>query len=886
MQKYGATDVSTRTVHDLLTTINTMSLRIKSLERYEHALREIHKVIIMMRPGFNLQLMDLNAMPALIVQFFSDMTGRDMTGRDITHNINYKYDYNFNGALPFQTPPPQPFYGEHGLQQPPPQPPFQPPPPQPPFQPPPQPPFQPPPQPPFQPPPQQPPQPPLQQPPQPPLQQPSPQPLPQQTPCQTIVPQIELTVDEMRDLQNVYQNMQQQTITWDHLGALMTTMIRIMQVRVVNSVTIVNAINSLKNVTMLTNFDFNDFLQCVARETAFQFTISPDLCRIIVAFIQFFQNTYSSITLTLFKYVNLDDLIVSTNSMHVIIVQLYEFYTKIYFFVMQTSFVYTNSDSFVETTAMLYNRIEALTASAQSTTIVSGLQEKLREERSKNNILDRDKNNALKNASDLEDRYKNLLTENRNLKTENERLTLLENESQSLSRDNDELLSENNRLKEANTELLKRSSQNYKNFKNEQIKVKAEQEKIQDLEKRLQDAEDMQVQNVNDDAQNIITELKRSLKEKENELQEVQTLHSNKLTYVQSQIDLDAIAYREKLASMEQEFTKTINERNDTIKQLNETLTAGNLQNYELAAQLKEAKQELSDSKQNIIEQLKVGVKKSKFGDNDDEIIEFALNALDVMYKKVKQIDPNLGNLLQDSNNINPQLSVQQRDALNNWLDNLSQIMTANDILNLNAVINMAGVKNQIAHIIPANMLRDSAGNLLPAHQIQNADNVVLISAVSMLVSEYNRLAGEISTLTATSAAQSEASALIANCSQQIAALQEELRKNKEDFEKINNLVQTSSPQLNDKTIQLMKTELDTTKSQLNNLKKITNEQLKQMADNGVQVEMSKLNTQIDEINSLLLNSRTVTQDILDWKTNMMELYESLARSTAEMETI
>ncbi|AAQ91641.1 unknown [Choristoneura fumiferana DEF multiple nucleopolyhedrovirus] len=870
MQKYGATDVSSRTVHDLLTTINTMSLRIKSLERYEHALREIHKVIIMMRPGFNLQLMDLNAMPALIVQFFSDMTGRD-----ITHNINYKYDYNFNGALPFQAPPPQPFYGEHGLQQPPPQPPFQPPP-QPPSQ-------QPPPQPPSQ---QPPPQPPSQQP-QPPPQQPPPQPPPQQPPCQTIVPQIELTVDEMRELQNVYQNMQQQTITWDHLGVFVTTMVRIMQVRVINSVTIVNAINSLQNVTILTNFDFNDFLRCVARETALQFTISLDLCRIIVAFIQFFQNTYFSITLTLFTYVNLDGLIVSTNSMHVIIVQLYEFFTKIYFLVMQTRFVYTNSDGFVQTTAMLYSRVEALTASAQTTTVVSSLQEELRKERIKVNNLDREKNSALQSASDYENRYKNVQSENENLKTQVERLTPLENESRTLTLDKEELLSENNRLKEANaklqndnTELLKRSAQNFENFKNEQIKVKEEQEKSKDLERRLQNVEDLQTQNVNNDAQDIIFELRRNLKEKENQLQEAKTSNSTALSKLQFQIDSDAATYRAKLASMEQEFNKTINERNNTINQLNEALVAAKAQYDELITQLEKGQQELNNTNE---------YEGKKFGDDTDKIIEFALTALDLMYKRVREIDPNLGNgvdLSQNPNNMNLQLAEQQRDLLNNWFVSLNQTMATNDILNFNSVLNMASVKNQIAHIIPANMLLGPDGNLMTPQQVQNADNVVLISAVSTLVSEYNRLAGEVFNLTANSAAQSEASALIANCSQQIAALQEELRKNKEDFKKINNLVQTSSPQLNDKTIQSMKTELDTAKSQINNLKKATTEQLKQMADNGVQVEMSKLNTQIDKINSLLLHYRSVTQDIFDWKTNMMELYESLARTTAEMETI
>ena len=689
----------------------------------------------------------------------------------------------------------------------------------------------------------------------------------------------------MRELQNVYQNMQQQTITWDHLGIFITTMVRIMQLRVINSVTIVDAINSLQNVTTLTNFDFNDFLRCVKRETAIQLTISPNLCRIIVAFIQFFQKTYLSITLTLFTYENSDNLIVSTNSMHIIVVQLYEFFTRIYFFIMQTNFVYTNSDGFVETTAMLYSRVEALTASAQTTTIVSNLQGELRRERVKVNNLEREKNSAIQSASEFENRYKNIQSENDSLNAEIERLTPLAGGLQTLSLDKKELLRENNRLKEANTklqsenlELLKRSSQNYENFKNEQIKVKEKQEKSKELEKRLQDAEDMQTQNVNNDTQKIITELKRSLTNTENQLQEVKTLHSTKLSELQSEIDLNAVTYRAKLASLEQEFNRTINERNDTIKQLNETLAAGNLQYDELVAQLKAGEQELINSRQRIIELeslLQTNAKNKGLSENDQELIEFLLSTLNSLYISAKEIDPNMAknvDFSQDKSGMSAELAYKQQNALIEWFNKLTRVLAANDILNLNSISGTISLRNKIAEIIPANIIKSEPEDM------ENFDNNDIINGVRTLVSEYNRLNISNTTL-------NDERALIATCSQQIAALQEDLRKNKEDVAQINNLVQTS-PQLNNKTIQLIKAELETAKSQLTNLKKATTEQLKQMADAGVQVEMSKLNTQIEEINSLLLNYRSVTQDIFDWKTNMMELYESLARTSAEMETI
>nr|UWK31613.1 desmoplakin [Spodoptera exigua multiple nucleopolyhedrovirus] len=89
--KYKNTDVSASTVQNLLQTINSMSQRCRGQANTEDVLQRVRSIILMHRPHLanriDLQLPELT-MEALMPN--------STNASQITHNFNYKYDYNTN----------------------------------------------------------------------------------------------------------------------------------------------------------------------------------------------------------------------------------------------------------------------------------------------------------------------------------------------------------------------------------------------------------------------------------------------------------------------------------------------------------------------------------------------------------------------------------------------------------------------------------------------------------------------------------------------------------------------------------------------------------------------------------------------------------------------
>lgn len=89
--KYKNTDVSGNTVHNLLQTINSMSQRCKNQANTDDILQRIRTIIVMYRPHLAARL-DLQV-PELVIEA---LMPNSTLANQITHNFNYKYDYNTN----------------------------------------------------------------------------------------------------------------------------------------------------------------------------------------------------------------------------------------------------------------------------------------------------------------------------------------------------------------------------------------------------------------------------------------------------------------------------------------------------------------------------------------------------------------------------------------------------------------------------------------------------------------------------------------------------------------------------------------------------------------------------------------------------------------------
>lgn len=858
---------------DLLSTINSMSARIKALERYEHALREIHKVIVVMRPGFNLQVLDPDAMPALIVQFFSDLTGRNTT-----HNINYRYDYNVGGALPFQPPPPQPFhpYGQYWPQQPPQPPPDQPQ------------------QPPPQQPPQPPPQPPPQQPPQPPPQPPPPQQL-------ALAQQIELSVDEVRELQTLQLNMQQQTITWSHFAAFIGTMTRILQTRVVNSAFLIGAIEALQNVDRLTNYDFNEFLRCVANETALRFEIAPDLCRVVAAFIQFFQKTHMVVYRTTFTYVNSQSLTASAEALHLTIVKLFWFFSKIYVYVMKAEFVYTNSTALAVTIEELYARVEAMPVAAQNSADLARLHAEMRALRTVTADLQGMRDSAEQRLQAANARYEAADAKSRELDQQLVRLRPLAAQSETLRFEKSELAAENERLRGeiaalqsasanglAGAETVSRLAASLADAQAQLTARTAEQnlviaQKDNEYATKTQQAAADYVAKLNAEREAY----ERNLRAKEDELgATIQRLREENAE-LRSALD----NRNREFAQGSDQFAAVnlqLNEARRAVAEKNDQLVAANEIGARLEQQLAGATQQLAKTEQLLVQQQESGSMETDKQEMDKEKSDYLLTALDIMYKNARILNPNLGgrDLSQNLNDLQFGLASEQRLALEQWFRTLRETTAPNDVLNFAALANVNDLvndlKSQIITRIPANMLRTFDNRIVKPEEAGAVDNVTLISAVSRLVDEYSRLGLENAQLeSANKTLYDDNVTLSETCAQQLKSLRDDLNKNMSNVAAINDLVKTT-PELDKQAIQDVRTELSKTQSRLKSLKEAKLVELKQMASTSALEEMGKLNSNIREINSLLSKHAAITEDIFKWKTTMLEVYESLARTMAE----
>ncbi|AGR56975.1 desmoplakin [Choristoneura occidentalis alphabaculovirus] len=864
---------------NLLSTINSMSARIKALERYEHALREIHKVILVMRPGFNLQVLDPDAMPALIVQFFSDLTDRNTT-----HNINYRYDYNVAGALPFQPPPPQPYhpYGHYWPQAPPQPPPQQPPPQQPPPQ-------QPPPQ---QPPPQQPP------PQQPPPQQPPPPPPP------ALVQQIELSADEIRELQKLHLNMQLETITWSHFAAFIGSVTHIVQMRIVNNTFLVDTIAALQNVKRLINYDFDEFLRCVAKETALLFKISPYLCRVFATFIRFFQNTHELIYKVTFTYVDAQSLTNSVDSLQIIVRKLFWFFAKIYVHFKRTEFVFITFDHFVSTLDELSMLVEALPDAAQNNAELDRFHSEMRALRANYTELQKQK-------VEIEQRLEtaNLhrqTVDDRNLELNQQILTLrpLKENLAALSLNVKELTKENVRLQgeiQLQNQPVGAPNNSYLNeYTEAQKNFQLEQKKRRDLEQQLRDIQATQAtrsQSADNEHQNTISQLTASLAEKDAEL----AIRDKEHAFAIDKKDKD---YADKVRSAAEDYMSKLNTFQSQIEELRRELSERNLifergsNEYYQAIniinvkddQLTQANQIINNLNQRLEEAneqltLQTNVIKTEKGDNlGKEEVETLLSAVNIMYKHAQLLDPNLSDrdLSQNVEDLRFEIAMQQRDALDQWFGILKQSIAPNDVLNFASLADVNDLKSQIITKIPANMITTVDKKIISYEESGNVDNVTVISAVSRLVDEYERLGKENVQLTVDNKTLfSDNKTLVDTCNQNLDSLKTDLAKNKSNVDEINSLVNIT-PDLDNLAIQKVRDDLIVAQSRLKSLKESKSVDLNQLASASVKEEMSKLNNNILEINSLLSKHSAITEDIFKWKTTMLEVYESLARAAAE----
>jgi hypothetical protein len=86
--KYRNTDINQNTVQTLLKTINTMSRRCKAQGNTDDVLERIRSIIVLHRPHLISSPLQL---PELIVEALNPYGPQQ-----ITHNFNYKYDYNSN----------------------------------------------------------------------------------------------------------------------------------------------------------------------------------------------------------------------------------------------------------------------------------------------------------------------------------------------------------------------------------------------------------------------------------------------------------------------------------------------------------------------------------------------------------------------------------------------------------------------------------------------------------------------------------------------------------------------------------------------------------------------------------------------------------------------
>nr|WRK23036.1 ac66 [Bombyx mori nucleopolyhedrovirus] len=790
--KYGGTDVNTRTVHDLLNTINTMSARIKTLERYEHALREIHKVVVILKPSANTHGFEPDALPALIMQFLSDFAGRDIN--TLTHNINYKYDYNYpQPPMPaMQPPPPPPFH----------QPPA---PPQPPYY----------------------------------NNYPyyPPYPFSTQPPESNVagvggsqsLNQIMLTNEEESELTALLKNMQT-NMTWELVQNFVEVLIRIVRVHVVNNVTMINVISSITSVRTLIDYNFTEFIRCVYQKTNIRFAIDQYLCTNMVTFIDFFIRVFYLVTRTNFQFTTFDQLTQYSD----------ELYTKI-----QTSILNSAaplSPPTVET--------------VNSDVVISNLQEQLKRERALMQQIVEQHRIANERVETMQSQYEELDLKYKEIFEDKSEFAQQKSENvqkiKQLERYNKELNGAVQKLRDENTERLseiqlqKGDLDEYKNT-NRQLN-----EDIHRLKKRMESTFD----------KNYVKTLNDKIESLEKQLDDTQNLNRE----LESSINETAQTYKFD--------AKDVMELKQSVSIKDQEIAMKNAQYLELSATYQQTVNELTATK-NELSQIAT-TNQSLFAENEESkvLLEGALAFIDSFYQIIMQIEkPDYVPISKPQ--LTAQESIYQTDYIKDWLQKLRSKLSNADVANLQSVSEVNDLKTQIISIVPRNIvnriLKENYKVKVENVNAELMENVAVISTVSALVQKYEQ-------------SEKQNIRLRQDFEIKLNELQRLLDQNQTDFESISEFISRDpafNRNLNDERFQNLKQQCDEMSSKYSALKTTKIKEMESIADQAVKSEMSKLNTQLDELNSLFVKYNRKAQDIFEWKTSMLKRYETLARTTA-----
>nr|WRK24002.1 ac66 [Bombyx mori nucleopolyhedrovirus] len=792
--KYGGTDVNTRTVHDLLNTINTMSARIKTLERYEHALREIHKVVVILKPSANTHGFEPDALPALIMQFLSDFAGRDIN--TLTHNINYKYDYNYP-----QPPAPVP------AMQPPPPPPFHQPP----------------------------------APPQPPYYNNypyyPPYPFSTQPPESNVagvggsqsLNQITLTNEEESELTALLKNMQT-NMTWELVQNFVEVLIRIVRVHVVNNVTMINVISSITSVRTLIDYNFTEFIRCVYQKTNIRFAIDQYLCTNMVTFIDFFIRVFYLVTRTNFQFTTFDQLTQYSD----------ELYTKI-----QTSILNSAaplSPPTVET--------------VNSDLVISNLQEQLKRERALMQQIVEQHRIANERVETMQSQYDELDLKYKEIFEDKSEFAQQKSENvqkiKQLERSNRELNGAVQKLRDENAERLseiqlqKGDLDEYKSA-NRQLN-----EDIHRLKKRMESTFD----------KNYVKTLNDKIESLEKQLDDTQNLNRE----LESSINETAQTYKFD--------AKDVMELKQSVSIKDQEIAMKNAQYLELSATYQQTVNELTATK-NELSQIAT-TNQSLFAESEESkvLLEGALAFIDSFYQIIMQIEkPDYVPISKPQ--LTAQESIYQTDYIKDWLQKLRSKLSNADVANLQSVSEVNDLKTQIISIVPRNIvnriLKENYKVKVENVNAESMENVAVISAVSALVQQYEQ-------------SEKQNIRLRQDFEIKLNELQRLLDQNQTDFESISEFISRDpafNRNLNDERFQNLKQQCDEMSSKYSALKTTKIKEMESIADQAVKSEMSKLNTQLDELNSLFVKYNRKAQDIFEWKTSMLKRYETLARTTA-----
>ncbi|QUJ09255.1 desmoplakin protein [Gynaephora ruoergensis nucleopolyhedrovirus] len=113
--KYMNTDVNANTVKNLLNTINTITKQCKAQSVTDNTLDRIRSIVYLYRPHLKLRY-DLQ-ITELVIEALAPAASSSSIPNQITHNFNYKYDYNTNmaAAAPGFLPPAAPVIPSHVL---------------------------------------------------------------------------------------------------------------------------------------------------------------------------------------------------------------------------------------------------------------------------------------------------------------------------------------------------------------------------------------------------------------------------------------------------------------------------------------------------------------------------------------------------------------------------------------------------------------------------------------------------------------------------------------------------------------------------------------------------------------------------------------------------